>query len=128
MSKLTQITIGFGVLLAIIGVVSYVAASGDSRSITALIPTFIGIPLAIAGWATTREEGRRYAAYAAVLLVLALLLGSLRGVALLIGALTGDDEVTFPMVLQTVLVIASAAYLAFAFVHVRQTIRSRRAG
>jgi len=127
MNTLSQVTIGFGVLLVIVGVVSYAAASGDSRSITALIPAFIGLPLAVAGWATTRENLRRYAAWAAVLLVLALLLGSLRGVALLVGALTGDEDVTFPMVLQTVLVIVSAVYLGFSFVHVRQTTRSRRA-
>lgn len=151
MNFLTKLTIGYAILLIVLGVGSYVLADTDdddaadadtpaeivdeaedaaeddedSTSITALIPAFIGIPLLLAGLATTSPQFGRYGGIASTVLVALLLLGSLRGVALLFGALFGDDDVTYPMVLQTVLVLLSAGYLYLAFTHIRETMMNR---
>ena len=153
MNFLTKLTIGYAILLIVLGVGSYVLADtddddasdgdtpaeivdeaenaeaddedSDSPSITALIPAFIGIPLLLAGLATTSPQFGRYGGIASTVLVALLLLGSLRGVALLFGALFGDDDVTYPMVLQTVLVLLSAGYLYLAFTHIRETMMNR---
>lgn len=147
MNFLTKLTIGYAIILIVVGVGSYILADTDedttaedtaaivegeteattdeeesSPSITALIPAFLGIPLLIAGVLTTNPAIGRPAGMASVALVAILALGSLRGVFLLIGAATGGDDITYPMVLQTVLVILSGIYLYLAFKHVRETM------
>jgi len=152
MNFLTKLTIGYAIFLIVVGVGSFVLAdtddtdvadedtsavvtanaeettdnAEDSASITALIPTFIGIPLLLAGIATTNPNLGRYGGMASVGLVALLALGSLRGVFLLLGAAFGDDEITYPMVLQTVLVLLSGVYLYLAFQHIRETMMKSR--
>jgi len=152
MNFLTKLTIGYAIFLIVVGVGSFVLADtddeddidedtsaivegegvedddeaedDDSPSITALIPAFIGIPLLLTGIATTNPNIGRYGGMASVGLVAILALGSLRGLFLLLGAAFGGDDITYPMVLQTVLVILSGIYLYLAFKHVRETMMS----
>jgi len=152
MNFLTKLTIGYAIFLIVAGVGSFILAdtddadttdedtsavvegnaaettddADDSPSITALIPAFIGIPLLLAGIATTNPNLGRYGGMASVGLVALLALGSLRGVFLLLGAAFGGDEITYPMVLQTVLVLLSGVYLYLAFQHIRETMMKSR--
>ena len=64
--------IGIGVLLMIIGVAGYVIGTmGDRGSITALIPTFIGVILVLLGLVSNAKENlRKHLMHAAVLVAL----------------------------------------------------------
>jgi hypothetical protein len=107
-----RLTIAFGAFLAILGVVTYLATSASS--ITALIPTMIGIPMLLAGLVSQNPRWQKPAFIVAVLLTVAMVAGSFRGVSQVIQAATGDGSVSFPAVLQVVLVILSLIYLVFA--------------
>jgi hypothetical protein len=61
--NMPKITIAVGVLLAIQGVGFYVATS--SRSITALIPTFVGLPLLLLGILALSDSARKHAMHVA---------------------------------------------------------------
>ena len=60
-----QITIALGSLLILIGVGFYFGTG--ATSVTALIPAFLGIPMAVAGVLARRESLRKHAMHAAVL-------------------------------------------------------------
>lgn len=60
-------TIGFGVLLIILGGWSY--ADAETKSVTALIPAFLGLPLALLGaLAVWKDHLRKHALHAAAVL------------------------------------------------------------
>jgi hypothetical protein len=145
---LTKITIGYAILLIVVGVGSYVLADAnedadtvevteqgdddaielaeeveeesDDPSVTALIPALLGIPLLIAGLSTMNPKIGRYGGMAAGTIVALLMIGSLRGMFLLISGAFSGDEITFPMILQTILVVTSAIYLYVVFRHIRE--------
>ena len=80
-----RLTLGFGVLLVLIGVVTYFATGRES--ITAMIPAFIGLPVLLAGFLVTRPATRSIGLYLAIALALLMAFGTLRGVA---GLFEGD--------------------------------------
>jgi hypothetical protein len=84
-----QITIALGSLLILIGAGFYFGTG--ATSITALIPTFLGIPIEIAGVLALREGWRKHAMHVAVLLALVGFLGSVRGLLQLPALLTGAE-------------------------------------
>lgn len=59
-------TIGFGAFLMLLGGVSYFLS--ESRSPTALIPTYFGLVLALAGLLACKDSLRKHAMHAAALL------------------------------------------------------------
>ena len=67
--SLAKTTIGFGVILGVIGVAGYFLADPDpetGRSVTALIPSFIGILLVICGIFAMKENLRKLFMHIAV--------------------------------------------------------------
>ena len=56
-----RLTVGFGVVLILVGVVGYFASGAASA--TALIPAFVGVPMAVAGWMMTRPNLRAVGLY-----------------------------------------------------------------
>jgi hypothetical protein len=55
-----KITIALGMLLTVLGLVAYFAlATGEDRSITALIPTFFGVPMLMLGTFALGDHARR---------------------------------------------------------------------
>lgn len=66
-------TIGFGAVLMLLGVGSYLLS--ESRSPTALIPAFFGLALAVAGLLACKDSLRKHAMHAAAALGLLGVLG-----------------------------------------------------
>lgn len=84
-----SVTIGLGVLLILLGIGGYF---GLGRvSITALIPTFFGLPLFILGLLAQKENLRKHAMHAAATLGLLGFLGSARGLPNFFILITGGD-------------------------------------
>ena len=65
---MSKITIGFGMALVALGLVGYLGAAADHRSITALIPAFVGGPLLLCGLIALKDSLRRDAMHAAAVL------------------------------------------------------------
>lgn len=99
-----------GAVLAVLGAVAYVAS--DRASLTALIPTFFGLPLIALGLAARQPRWRTPAVLAAALLGVGGVLGSLRGVAQLPALLGGTVERPFAVVVQILMAAICAVLLA----------------
>jgi lysylphosphatidylglycerol synthetase-like protein (DUF2156 family) len=119
-----QTAIVFGALLCLVGVGFY--AGTGAASVTALIPAFIGLPLALAGALARRDGWRRHAMHAAALLGTLGFLGSLRG-ALRLPALLAGGEVARPAAVAAQ-AITAALCLAFVALCVRSFLRARQVG
>jgi len=66
-------TILFGALLTLLGLITYFGAESlgaSKRSMTALIPAFVGLPLAILGVVAQNPGARKHAMHAAAALAL----------------------------------------------------------
>ena len=88
---MAKTTILFGALLTLLGLITYFGAESlgaSKRSMTALIPAFVGLPLAILGVVAQNPGARKHAMHAAVAVGLLGALAALaRGVP---AALAGD--------------------------------------
>ena len=113
-----RLTLGFGVVLVLIGVVTYFATGRES--ITAMIPAFIGLPVLLAGFLITRPGTRSFGLYLAIALALLMAFGTLRGVA---GLFEGD--LSSSTVINVVLLLMSAGYLVAA---AREVFAGRKSG
>jgi len=65
---MAKISIVFGIILMILGLVSYFGIS--SESITALIPAFLGVPVLILGFISLKEKYLKHSMHAAAVLML----------------------------------------------------------
>jgi hypothetical protein len=118
-----RITLLFGVVLIILGVVGYVATGGVS--VTALIPAFFGVAMVVLGWLGQNERYRRHAMHIAVLLGLLGFLGTARGLIALPRLFTdGGVERPAAVAAQGVMAILMIVYVALG---VRSFIAARRA-
>jgi hypothetical protein len=66
--SMPKVTVAVGVVLVVQGVGFYVATS--SRSITALIPTFVGLPILFLGILALKESARKHAMHLAAALAM----------------------------------------------------------
>lgn len=107
--RLTDLINGFGLLLLVIGIGAFLI--GGAGSITALIPAFIGIPMLMAGFATSKPQYRRWGAYTAIGLALLMIIGSYRGITTFLSGLSGKGEISAAAWLQVVLVVLSCLFL-----------------
>jgi uncharacterized membrane protein len=82
-------TTGYGVLLIVVGVVAYVATS--MASVTALIPSFFGLVFVAIGALGRNERFAKPSLYAALVLAVLGLFGSLSGIPQVFTLLTGGD-------------------------------------
>ena len=108
------ITIGFGALLILLGVGSYVGTG--MTSLTALIPTFFGVPICILGFMERPEQGQKnYPLFGAVMLAILGFLGSLGGLRNLYPLLRGD-EVARPaaVMAQSIMAILAVVFIMLA--------------
>ena len=117
------VTIGFGVLLTIIGVGGYVMSGMVSW--TALIPAFLGVPLAVLGGLATKESLLKHAMHGAAMVGLLGLLGTVSGLIKFFRML-GGAEVARPEAVQ---VQALVAVLCAVFIGlcVNSFIQARKA-
>jgi hypothetical protein len=111
--NMANITITFGIVLILLGLGAYFGTGG--QSVTALIPAFIGLPLAVLGFVARDPRRRKAATHASVVLALLGFLGSARGVPGAI-ALASGQEVARPaaVVVQTAMAVLCAIFLSLA--------------
>jgi hypothetical protein len=117
-----QSAVIIGILLVLLGVVSFLASGGQSP--TALIPTAFGIVLAGLGLLARKEALRKHAMHAAAAVGLIAILGSASGFFKLFTLLSGD-EVLRPaaVVAQSIMFVLSALFVGLA---VNSFIKARR--
>ena len=110
---MSKLTIFFGVILILIGVVGYLGTG--RHSVTALIPAFIGLPIIISGWVGLRPGREKTTCLVAAIITLVGLGGCVPGLLKLAKLLTGE-EITRPaaVYLQTLMAIVSIIYLIWA--------------
>jgi hypothetical protein len=120
------VTIAMGLLLTLLGIGAYFATG--QQSVTALIPSFIGIPLALLGLLARDPGKRKTAMHIAVVLALLGFLGSARGFPAAI-ALASGEEVARPAaaVVQAVMAVLCAIYLVLAVKSFMNARKSRLA-
>ena len=116
-----MLSIVLGIVLIILGVSAYVLS--DFASITALIPAFFGILIAILGVVGYQQTDRqRLASYGIGLLAVLGILGSTRGIPDIIGLLTGEAvESTIAAVSQGTMIIICLVLLAAMIQFIRHT-------
>jgi len=120
---MAQTTLVFGGLLIVLGLASYFGTGGES--VTALIPAFFGIALALAGLLARREAWRKHAMHVAAVVGVLGFLGSARGLLQLPLLLTaGGVERPAAVLAQAAMAILMAVFVALC---VRSFIAARRA-
>ena len=119
---MVSLSLGLGILLSLLGVIGY-AASG-AESITALIPTFFGLPILVLGFLARKEHLRKHMMHGIAALALIGFAGSARGLGSLIDML-GGHEVTRPLatVMQSIMALLT---LGFVILAVKSFIDARR--
>ena len=121
-SSMPFVTIGYGVILTAVGIVGYFATG--QVSITALIPTFLGVPVVICGVLARNERLLKHAMHGAVLFALLGLLGTLRSPAKLPALLDGTAERPAATIAQVLTLLSSSVFVVLS---VRSFIAARRA-
>lgn len=120
---MAKITIGFGLALIVLGVISYLGTG--MVSVTALIPAFAGIPILLLGFVALNERFRKHAMHVAMVLALVGGGGSLAMGTPKIITLLGGGEVARPeaAIVQTIM---GVILLVFVVLGIRSFIAARR--
>jgi hypothetical protein len=120
MSYVSMLT---GAILVVVGVVSY--GVSQSSSVTALIPSFIGVVFVVLGGLALRENLTKHVMHAAAVVSLLAIFGSVDGIAPFF-RLLGGASIDRPAaaVAKVIMLVACAIFLALA---VRSFIEARRA-
>lgn len=117
-------SIALGVILTLLGVAGYGFSGGES--VTALIPSFFGIPILILGLLARRESLRKHMMHAITLLALIGFAGSARGLTSLLELLGGTEIARpFATVMQSVMALLTLAFVIFAIKSFIDARRSR---
>lgn len=117
-----KLAISFGIVLVLIGLVSYFGIS--SESITALIPTFLGIPLLIAGYIGLNEKYLKHSMHVAAILMLIGFGGTVSGL-IKFFKMIGGTETTRPAAV-TVQAIMAILCLIFLILAIKSFIDARK--
>lgn len=122
MNDMVLITRVTGAVLIVVGVIGYAITGG--ASLTALLPSVLGVPVLGLGLWAGDEARRRTAIHAALVLALLGFLGTLMNVVELPAVLAGD-EVARPeaVVVSSITALVCAIYLGFG---VRSFMAARR--
>ena len=121
-SNMPLVTIGYGSILIVIGVVGYFA-TGQS-SITALIPAFLGFIAEICGVIARNERFLKHAMHGAAMVGLLGTLGTLRVLPQLPTLFNGTADRPAAVLAQALTLVLSAAFVGLC---VRSFIEARRA-
>ncbi len=119
---MAKLAITYGVFFIIMGLYSYFGIS--SESITALIPTFLGIPMLILGWLGLNEKYLKHAMHGAAVLMLLGFAGTISGLIKFFKML-GGAETTRPAAV-TAQAIMAVLCLVFLILAVKSFIDVRR--
>ncbi len=105
-------TIALGVVLIVLGLAGYFLTG--AASVTALIPAFFGIVIALAGLVARDERRRKHAMHAAVLVALIGFLGSARGLMQIGGVFDGTAARPAAVISQAVMALLTLGYIVLA--------------
>ncbi len=119
---MAKLTIIYGIIFIVMGLYGYFGIS--SESITALIPTFFGIPMLILGWLGLNEKYLKHAMHGAAVLVLIGFAGTVSGLIKFFKML-GGVELERPAAV-TVQTIMSVLCLVFLVLAVKSFIDARK--
>jgi hypothetical protein len=121
MTEMGKITVGYGVVLILLGLGFYMGTG--AKSVTALIPAFLGAPMLICGFLSAKEHLRKHVMHVAATLGLVGIAGGAMGLSKL-PALISGAEVARPAaaLLQNILFFLS---VIFVILCVRSFIKAR---
>ncbi|MDH3268522.1 MAG: hypothetical protein OEM46_06670 [Ignavibacteria bacterium] len=119
---MAKISITFSIILIILGLYSYFGIS--SESITALIPTFLGIPVLILGLLALNEKYLKHAMHGAAVLMLLGFGGTVGGLINFFRMLGGEVfERSSAITIQAIMALICLIFLIFA---IKSFIDARR--
>jgi hypothetical protein len=119
---MAKFSIIFGIILIILGLYSYFGIS--SESITALIPTFLGIPVLILGFLALNEKFLKHAMHGAAALMLLGFGGTVGGLIKFFKLLGGEVfERPSAITIQAIMALLCLIFLIFA---IKSFIDARR--
>jgi uncharacterized membrane protein len=110
-----------GIALIAVGLIAYVASGADSP--TALIPAALGLLLVVLGIVGTRENARRHAMHAAMLVALVGIAGTAMNLGDLPQLFNGEAERPLAVVASAVTAVVLVVYLV---VGIRSFVAARR--
>ncbi|MEM9057782.1 MAG: hypothetical protein AAGD86_09910 [Pseudomonadota bacterium] len=114
-----QITLAFAGALVLLGIGTWIGAG--QTSVTALIPAFFGIPLALAGALALREGWRKHAMHVAAMIAL---IGAIGALSRALPALGSDESLRLATLSQLTMGIGMLVFLVLC---VRSFVLARRA-
>jgi hypothetical protein len=110
---MAKLTIVYGVIFIIMGLYGYFGIS--SESITALIPTFFGIPMLILGWLGLNEKYLKHTMHIAAVLNLLGFAGTVNGLIKFFKMLGGAETARPAAVtVQAIMAVLCLVFLIFA--------------
>jgi len=110
---MAKLSITYGVVFILMGLISYFGIS--SESITALIPTFFGIPMLILGWLGMNEKYLKHTMHGAAVLMLLGFLGTISGLIKFFKMLSGvQQERPSAVTVQSIMALMCFIFLIFA--------------
>jgi len=110
---MAKFSIVFGIILIILGIVSYFGIS--SESITALIPAFLGIPVLVLGFLALNEKYLKHAMHAAAVLMLLGFVGTVSGLFKFSRMIGGEVfERPSAITIQAIMALLCLIFLIFA--------------
>jgi hypothetical protein len=119
---MAKLTIVYGIIFILMGLYGYFGIS--SESITALIPTFFGIPLLILGWIGLNEKYLKHAMHGAAVLNLLGFAGTVSGLIKFFRML-GGEQFERPSAI-TIQAIMAFLCLVFLILAVKSFIDARK--
>ena len=119
---MARLSIILGIILILLGLFSYFGIS--SESITALIPTFIGIPMLVLGLLALKEKYRKHTMHIAAVLMLIGFGGTVSGL-IKFFRMIGGEVFERPSAI-TVQAIMAVLCLAFLILAIKSFIDARR--
>lgn len=119
---MAKFSIAFSIILIILGLISYFGIS--SESITALIPTFLGIPVLLLGFIALNEKYLKHAMHGAAVLMLLGFGGTVGGLIKFFRMLGGEVfERPSAITIQAIMALICLIFLIFA---IKSFIDARR--
>ena len=119
---MAKFSILLGIILIALGLISYFGIS--SESLTALIPTFLGIPILILGYLALNEKYLKHAMHGALVLVILGFGGTVGGLIKFFRMLGGEVfERSSAITVQAIMALLCLIFLIFA---IKSFIDARR--
>jgi len=110
---MAKFSIIFGIILIILGLVSYFGISNES--VTALIPAFLGIPVLVLGFLALNEKYLKHAMHAAAVLMLLGFAGTVGGLIKFFRKISGEVfERPYAITIQAIMAVLCLIFLIFA--------------